>query len=103
MNTSETMGANCNQTLSEAPLGRGKGCIGFWSRSDQSSGFHGNQYGYNGKILVSTPSASFLTGSSSFLQVRRTTIKSRMSSKFGPIRPRYAELAVLECLKKKIP
>ena len=30
----------------------------------------------------------------------RTIIKSRMSSKFGPIRPRTAELAALERLKK---
>ena len=28
--------------LSEASLGWGKGCIMFWCRSDQNSGFHGN-------------------------------------------------------------
>ena len=32
---------------------------------------------------------------SSFLQVRRTTIKSRVCSKYGPIRPQTAELAAL--------
>ena len=32
-------------------------------------------------------------GSSSFMQVRRKTIISRMSSKFGSIRPHTAELA----------
>ena len=45
--------------------------------------------------------SSFLIGSSSFLQVTWTTIKSRMSSKFGQIRPLTAELAGLERLKKK--
>ena len=51
--------------------------------------------------LVSTLAPSFLIGSSSFLQVTRTTsIKSRMSSKFGTIRPHTAELAALERLKK---
>ena len=38
-------------------------------------------------------------GSSSFLQVKSTTIKSRTSLKFGPIRPWTAELAALERLK----
>ena len=31
-----------NQVLSEASLGRGKGCIRFWARSDWNSDFHGN-------------------------------------------------------------
>ena len=35
--------ANRNQVLSEASLGRGKGCIRFWTRSDQNSGVHGNR------------------------------------------------------------
>ena len=35
--------ANRNQILSEASLGRGKGCIRFWTRSDQNSGVHGNR------------------------------------------------------------
>ena len=34
--------ADYNQILSEASLGWGKGCIRFWCRSDQNSGFHGN-------------------------------------------------------------
>ena len=50
--------------------------------------------------LVSTLAPLFLIGSSLFLQVRRTTIISRTSSKFGLIRPRTAELASLEHLKK---
>ena len=35
--------------------------------------------------VVNTLAPSFLNGSSSFLQVTRTTIKYRMSSKFGQI------------------
>ena len=49
--------------------------------------------------LLSTLAPSFLIGSSSFLQVTRTTIKSRMSLKFGRIQPWTAELAALDKLK----
>ena len=45
--------------------------------------------------VVNTPAPLFLIGSSSFLQVRNTTIKSRLSSKFDLIGPRTAELAAL--------
>ena len=48
--------------------------------------------------VVNTLVPSFLIGSSSFFQVTRTTIKSRMSLKF--IRPWTAELAALDLLKK---
>ena len=41
----------------------------------------------NGENLVSTLAPPFLIGSSSFLQVTRTTIKSRIGSKFGKIQP----------------
>ena len=37
MNISETNGSSVNQILSEASLGRGKGCIRFWTRWDQDS------------------------------------------------------------------
>ena len=50
--------------------------------------------------VVNTPAPLFLIRSSSFLQVRRTTIKSRPSSKFDLIGPRTAELAALEHLEK---
>ena len=50
--------------------------------------------------VVNTLAPLFLIGSSSFLQVRRTTIKSRPSSKFDEIGPRTAELAALERLEK---
>ena len=42
----------------------------------------------------------FLFGSSSFLQVTRTSIKSWTSSKFDQIRPWTAKLAALEHLEK---
>ena len=49
---------------------------------------------------VNTPGPLFLFGSSSFLQVRRTTIKSRPSSKLDLIGLRTAELAAFERLEK---
>ena len=49
--------------------------------------------------VVNTLAPLFLIGSS-FLQVRRTTIKSRPSSKFDQIGPWTAELAALGRLKK---
>ena len=52
--------------------------------------------------LVSTLAPLFLIGSSSILQVLRTTIISRTSLNFGSIQPRTAELAALE-RQKKIP
>ena len=42
----------------------------------------------------------FLIGSSLFLQITRTTIKSRMGSKLGKIRLGTYELAALERLEK---
>ena len=50
--------------------------------------------------VVSTLAPPFLIGSSSYLQVTRTTITSRTSSKFGQIGPRTTELAALERLEK---
>ena len=49
---------------------------------------------------MSTLGPSFLIGSSSYLQVTRTTIISQTSSNLGQIRPRTAELAALERLEK---
>ena len=49
---------------------------------------------------MTTLAASFLIGSSVFLQVTRTPIKSRMGSKLGNIRRRTYELAALERLEK---
>ena len=49
---------------------------------------------------MNTLAPSFLIGSSSYLQVMRTTIISRTSSNLGQIRCRTAELAALERLEK---
>ena len=46
------------------------------------------------------PARVLLNGSYSFLQVTRTTIRSRVSSNFGQIRPWTAELDAIERLKK---
>ena len=54
---------------------------------------------YYGRNVVSFPVHSFLIGSSSFLQVTRTTIKAWMSSNLGGIPLLTVELAALECLK----
>ena len=50
--------------------------------------------------VVSSLAPSILIGYSSYLQVTRTSILSRTSSKFGQIGPRTAELAALERLEK---
>ena len=49
---------------------------------------------------MTTLAPSFLICSSLFLQVTRTTIKSRMGAKFGRIGPGTYELAALERLEK---
>ena len=91
-----------HQILCVASLEWGKGCIRFWGRLDQNSGFHGNRkppLTYNGKNDVSTFSRLFLMGSFLYLQVTRTCIKSRTSSNFHQIGPLTTELAALERLK----
>ena len=50
--------------------------------------------------VVNTLVPLYLIRSSSFLQVRRTTIKTWTSSKFDQIGPWTAELAALERLEK---
>ena len=49
---------------------------------------------------MTTLAPPFLIGSSLFLQVTRTTIKSRMGSKFGKIGQGTYELAALERQEK---
>ena len=49
---------------------------------------------------MATLAPSFLIGSSLYLQVIRTSLKSRMGSKLGSIRRRTYELAALERLEK---
>ena len=72
----------------------------FEIRPDETTGFHGNHRVIMGENVVSCLAPSFLIGSSSYLQVTRTSIISWTSSKFGQIGPRTAELAALEHLEK---
>ena len=63
-----------------------KGCIGFWGRFDQNSGFHGNRkppLTYYGENDVSTFSRLFMIRSLLYLQITRTCIQFRTSSNFG--------------------
>ena len=94
--------ANLDQIICIASLGVEKGCIMFWGRLDQNSGFHGNRkpsLTYNGENGVSTFSRLLLIRSFFYLQVTRTCIKSEMSSNFGQVGPLTMELAALERLK----
>ena len=50
--------------------------------------------------LVRTLAPSFLIGSSSYLQVTRTSIKACMSLNLGRILPLASELVAVERLKK---
>ena len=94
--------ANVDQILYEASLGWMKGCIRFWDRLDQNSGFHGNRnrpLTYNGENDVSTFSQLFLIRFFLYLQVTRICIRSGMSTNFGQIGPLTLELAALERLR----
>ena len=91
--------ANLDIILWVASLGWGKGCIRFWDRLDQNSGFHGNRkppLTYNGENDVSTFSRLFLIQPFLYLQVTRTCIKSQTGSNFGQMGPLIKELVVLE-------
>ena len=81
--------ADSNQISTEASLWWGKGCIKFWARSDQNSGCQHSSVFFFDRIFRS-----------SFLQVTRTSIISRKSSKFSQIGPRPVELAALDRLEK---
>ena len=94
--------ADCKRILSEASLGRGKAALGFWPDrigTQVSMATDSSHRVIMGENLVSTLAPSFLIGSSSYLQVTRTTIISQTSLNFSQIRPRTAELAALKRLK----
>ena len=103
INLSETSGPIATKFYMKHHWGRGKAALGFWPDrignlvSMETDSFHRVIMRKN---LVSTLASSFLIGSSSYLQVTRTTIISRTSLNFGQIGPRTAELAALERLKK---
>ena len=82
--------ANLDQILYVTSLGWGKGCITFWGRLNQYSGFHTNRkppLTNNGEKDVSTLSRLFWSD------------PFYMSSNFGQIGPLTTELAALEHLK----
>ena len=94
--------AYLDQILCVASLGWGKGCIRFWGRLDQNSGFHGNRkpsLTYNGKMVSPPFLGCFFIWSFLYLQVMRVCIKSRTSSNFPQIGPLTTGLAALERLK----
>ena len=51
--------------------------------------------------VVATLAPSILIGSSSYSEVRRMAIRSRIGSNFSQIRPLTAELAALDCVKNQ--
>ena len=91
--------ANLDQILCVASLGWGKGCIRFWGRLDQISGFHGNRNPHwltVGKTMSPPFLGCFFIWSFLYLQVTRTCIKSRTSSNFCQIGPLTTELYALK-------
>ena len=100
MNISETSWSIEIKFYLKHHWGGGKAAIGFWPdrvRTLVSMATDSSHRFIMGKILLAPP---FLIGSSSYLQVTRTTIISRASSNFGQIRPSTAELGALEHPKK---
>ena len=86
--------ANRNEILNEPSLGWGKAALGFGP--DRIGTLVSMATGSSHRVImgenvVNTLTTSFLIGSSSYLQVTRTSITSRTSSKFGQIGPRTAE------------
>ena len=92
--------ANRNQILSEASLGWGLIALGFGPGRIGTLVSMATDSSHRVINVVSTLAPSFFIGSSSYLQVTRTSITSRTSSKFGQIGLMTAELAALERLEK---
>ena len=81
----------------------GKASVGFDPdpiRTLVSMATDSSHRGMMGKNGVITFSRLLLIRSFSYLQVTMTCMRAWMSSKFGGIRPRTAELAALELMKK---
>ena len=93
---------NLDQVLCVASLGWGKGCIRFWIRLDQNSGFHSNRnppLTSNGENDVATLSRLFFIRSFLYLQVTRTCIKTRTwFGQIGPLTTELAGIGRLNCL-----
>ena len=94
--------ANLDQILCATSLGWGKGCLRFWGRLDENSGFHGNRkppLTYNGENDVSTFFLSCFDQIIFKLAGNEDMHIISDSSNFGQIGPLTTELAALECLK----
>ena len=93
--------ANLDQSLYVRSLGWGKGCIRFWGRFDQNSGFHGNRkppLTYMGKMM--SPSFLGCFDPNLFILAGNEDMhKSRTSSDFRQIGLLTMELAALEFWK----
>ena len=98
MNISETSGPNAIEFYLKHQWVGGKALIGRIRALVVMTTY--TPIGVYGRNVVNTSATSFLIGSSLFLQVTWTTIKSQMSSKFGQIIPLTAELAALARLAK---
>ena len=74
-----------DQILCVASMGWGKGCIRFWGRLDQNSGFHGNRkplLTYNGENDVSTFSWLFLI-KKTYISIQSRFQKLQLVSRFS--------------------
>ena len=103
INISETSGPIATKFYLKHHWGGGKAARDFWPDrigTLVSMATDSSHWVIMGENLVSTLAPSFLIGSSSYLQVTRTTIISRTSSNFSQIRQRTADIAALERLKK---
>ena len=103
MNISETSGPIATKFYLKHHWVGGKAVLGFGPdriRTLVSMTTDSSHRVIMGENVVNTLVPSFLIGSSSYLQVTRTTIISRTSLNLGQIRPRTAELAALERLEK---
>ena len=93
--------ANLDQILCVTSLGLGKGCIRFWGRLDQNSGFHGNRkppLTYNGENDVPIFSRLFLIRSFLYIVLAGNEDIHKILN-FSQIGPLTKELAALERLK----
>ena len=103
MNISETSGSIVTKLYMKHHWVGGKNALGFGPdriRTLVSMATDNSHRVIMGENVVNTLAPSFLIGSSSYLQVTRTTIISRKSLNLGQIRPWTAELAALERLEK---
>ena len=83
---------DCSQILCEASLG-GKAALGFGA--DRFRTLVSMATGSSHWVIVATFSWLFFIRSFSYLQLTMTGMRAQMCSKFDPVQPMTAELAVL--------